>query len=218
MRNTFLLSLASILITAALATAGCKIRPLDPATGKAIIEEAQPAFDAETFVEENWETRILPTVENEAADLTMLLEALETDEAAASTQYGRREGDRPYNFIVQGTGRVLAADTTSRAGFLLLDVPPLDDMANVRLQIGPVLRGTALRDALPFMTFDRFVNQMEHANASHAMHARLLETVLGELNPASLPGRDIDFHGAFALQGTDLPAITPVRIVIRDSE
>lgn len=198
--------------------AGCEIRPLDPATGKAIIEEAQQAFDAASFVEENWEARVLPMVRNDGVDLNTLLAELQTDQEAASATYGHREGTRPYNFIVQGTGRVLEVDTTSRAGVLLLDLPPYDGTSEASLQIGPVIRGTALRDALPFITFDQFANQLEYANVSNAMHTRLVETVLAELDLQALTSQEVRFSGVFTLRSLDAVMITPVEIRVEGSE
>lgn len=198
--------------------AGCEIRPLDPETGKAIIEEAQQAFDAHSFVEENWEARVLPTIRNDGVALDVLMAELGADQEAASATYGHREGTRPYNFIVRGMGRVVEVDTTSRAGLLLLDLPPYDGASDVTLQIGPVIRGTALRDALPFITFNQFVNQLEYANVSNAMHTRLVETVLAGLDLEALVSQEISFSGAFTLRSLDALMITPVEIRVEGTE
>jgi len=198
--------------------AGCEIRPLDPETGKAIIEEARQAFDAPSFVEENWEARVLPTIRNDAVALEVLMAELRADPEAASAKYGHREGTRPYNFMVRGTGRVLEADTTSRAGLLRLDLPPYDDASDISLQMGPVIRGTALRDALPFITFNQFVNQLEYANVSNAMHTRLVETVLAEVDPKALLSQEISFSGVFTLRRLNALLITPVEIRVEGAE
>ena len=198
--------------------AGCKMRPLDPVTGKAIIEEAQQAFDAHSFVEENWEVRVLPAVLNDGVALDELMVELVADQEATSAKYGYREGNQPWNFIVRGTGRVLEADTTSRVGLLLLDLSPYDGAPDISLQIGPVIRGTALRDALPFITFNQFVNQLEYANVSSAMHTRLVETVLAKLDMEALLSQEVSFSGVFTLGMLDAVMITPVDIRLEDAE
>lgn len=198
--------------------AGCKMRPLDPVTGKAIIEEAQQAFDAHSFVEENWEVRVLPAVLNDGVALDELMVELVADQEAASAKYGYREGNQPWNFIVRGTGRVLEADTTSRVRLLLLDLSPYDGAPDISLQIGPVIRGTALRDALPFITFNQFVNQLEYANVSSAMHTRLVETVLAKLDMEALLSQEVSFSGVFTLGMLDAVMITPVDIRLEDAE
>ncbi len=210
-------SLSLFVLAVLLPVAGCEIRPLDPETGKAIIEEAQQAFDASSFVEDNWDARVLPTIEQDAVDLAPLIVELKEDQEVASATHGYREGTRPYNFIVRGTGRVLAADTTSRVRLLLLDLPPYDGVSDISLQIGPVIRGTALRDALRFIAFDQFVNQLEYANVSNAMHTRLVETVLAGLDPEALLSQEIGFSGVFTLTTLDALMITPVAIRTPDT-
>ncbi len=203
-----------LLFTTLLLFAGCEIRPLDPETGKAIIAEAQQSFDASSFVDENWEERIIPGIHHEAVDLATLLRELELDQEAASAKYGYQEGSRPYNFKVKGMGRVVSVDTTSRAGTLTLDLA--DHAAEVILQIGPVIRGTALRDALPFI--DQFVNQLEYARVSNEMHARLVKSVLLHVNHDALLNQEISFLGAFTLRNIDSIMITPVEIQVERSE
>jgi predicted lipoprotein len=198
--------------------AGCEIRPLDPETGRAIIEEGQQAFDAPSFVEENWDTRVLPAIKNDAVALDVLIAELGANQEAASATYGHREGTRPYNFIVRGRGRVVEVDTTSRAGLLLLDLPPSDGASDISLQMGPVIRGTALRDALPFITFNQFVNQLAYANVSNAMHTRLVETVLAGLDLEGLVSQEISFSGVFTLRSLDALLITPVEIRVEGTE
>ena len=192
---------------------GCVIRPLDPETGKAIIEETQQSFNATSFVKENWDARIMPAVQDNAVELITLLEELGQDPEAASMKYGYREGSRPYNFKVKGTGRVMGVDTTSRAGTLTLKLA--EDAPDVVLQFGPVIRGTALRDALSFITFDQFVNQLEYARVSNAMNAHLVESVLSGINHDGLLNQEISFSGVFSLRDIDSIMITPVDIQVR---
>ena len=206
----------TLLFATLLLFTGCEIRPLDPETGKAIIAEAQQSFDASSFVDENWEERIIPGIKNEAVDLATLLRALDQDQEAASAKYGYREGSRPYNFKVKGMGRIVYVDTTSQAGTLTLNVA--DHSTEVILQIGPVIRGTALRDALPFITFDQFVNQLEYARVSNEIHARLVKSVLLPVNHSALLNQEISFFGAFTLRSSDSIMITPVEIQVERSQ
>ena len=195
--------------------AGCEIRPLDPVTGKAIIEEEQQSFDAASFVEENWETRILPSIQDQAIDLPTLLDKLKEDLALASSTYGHREGSRPFTFNIKGSGQVVRIDTTSRAGTLTLALR--EDLPEVVVQIGPVIRGTALRDALPFITFDQFVNQLEYARVSNAMHERLAQTVLEELDIGSFNQQEVNLVGVFSLTNIESITITPVALQVEGS-
>jgi predicted lipoprotein len=204
------------LSVAVLLLAGCKVatvRPLDPVTGRAIVEDEKRAFDARTFVAENWETRVLPAAEK-GVPLVMLVRALAADSAGASARYGNRNGGG-YSYLVTGTARILSVDTASRAGVAMLDLEPYDGVADARLQVGPVFRGTALRDALPFIHFDDFTNQMEYAGVSRLLHERVRETVVGPIGASALPGKVVRFRGAFT-RAAGLPLITPVALEIAE--
>lgn len=199
-------------LLAALALAGCDlgtVRKLDPVTGKAIIEEERQAFDARTFVAKSWDARVLPAVRERAVPLATLLQALATDRAAAVARYGGAPGGGRASFLVSGTARVLGVDTASRSGVARLDLEPYDGRADAELQLGPVFRGTALRDALPFVRFDDFTNQLEYASVSRVLHERIRDSVLAKVDRASLAGRVIQFSGAFA-EAAGIPLVTPV--------
>lgn len=195
---------------------GCEVRSIDPETGEVIIEERQPAFNAYEYVDGIWQEQVIPVIREEAVELTDLLEALDSnDPNLAEEEYGHSKGNRFNAFLVRGTGKVVEIDTTSRVGFLKVDVLPIGKGPDVRLQIGPVISGTALRDALPFITFDQFTNQMEYAGVSRAMHDRLIDTELRALNYSALEEKIIHFQGAFLYKG-DQAVITPVKIEATD--
>jgi len=201
---------------AAIALAACDlgtVRKLDPVTGKAIIEEERQAFDARTFVAKSWDSRVLTTMRERAVPFAELQRALAADRAAAVARYGSRSGTGRASFLVTGTARVLDVDTTSRSGVARLDLEPYDGAADAELQIGPVFRGTALRDALPFIRFDDFTNQMEYASVSRVLHERIADSVLAGVDRRTLAGRVIQFTGAFT-EGTGTPLVTPVTLKV----
>jgi predicted lipoprotein len=203
---------AAWVVALAGALAGCDlatVRKLDPVTGKAIIEEERQSFDARTFVATNWDARVLPLVQQRAVPLGVLVRELASNRAAAMTRYGIAGGSGRASFLVSGTARVLTVDTTSRSGVAKLDLEPYDGTPDAELQIGPVIRGTALRDALPFIRFDDFTNQMEYASVSRVLNERIRDSVLAKADRAKLPGQAIRFHGAFT-EGAGLPLVTPV--------
>lgn len=194
------------------ALAGCDlatVRKLDPATGKAIIEEEQQAFDARAFVAKYWDSRVLPTVQERSAPLAVLQRELSVDRAAATARYGSKSGTGRASFLVSGSARVLDVDTISRSGVARIDLEPYDGSADADLQIGPVIRGTALRDALPFIRFDDFTNQLEYASVSRVLHQRIADSILAKVDRAKLTGRIVQFYGAFT-EGAGAPLITPV--------
>ncbi|NTU78122.1 MAG: DUF2291 domain-containing protein [Chloroflexales bacterium] len=216
-RRGLLLAVAPCLWVAVLAFAlgGCTlwtIRPINgeggaPAQG---IEPGKPGFSAETYVDAIWESQVLTTVDAQATDLQTVLTALAADPEAAQQQYGHREGQRPYNFLVRGEANVLAVDTSSRSGTLAIDLAPGDGQQDAVIQVGPVIRGTALRDALPFIQFNMFTNQLEYAAVSTQLNARVIAGVVSPLDLASLQGKTVTFQGAFTRDPGGAVRITPV--------
>ncbi len=205
-----------VALLGAVALAACDVatvRKLDPATGKAIVEEERRSFDARTFVAQSWDARVLPTVRERAVPLAALRRELAADRAAAVARHGGQSGSGRASFLVSGTGRVLSVDTTSRSGVARLDLEPYDGATDAELQLGPVIRGTALRDALPFIRFDDFTNQLEYASVSRVLHERIVDAVLAMVDRARLTGRVIRFHGAFT-EGAGTPLVTPVILTV----
>jgi len=145
-----------------------------------------------------------------------VLKAVATDLDAAGKQFGYRpsaEGS-PWSFAVSGSGVVKAKNTTSRAGTLDVAIDGLDSSAPVVLQIGPVIIGSSIRDALPFVDFKDFTNQLDFADASKALTALALAAI-GPTTQKVAAGNKVQFTGAFSLTSkSDAVRITPVSLVI----
>lgn len=192
------------------------IRPLDASGAPPPVMGGAVAFDAEAFVESIWASQILPAAAQDSTDLATVIAAIAADREAAEAQYGQREQGRPASFLVQGEGRVLEVDTSSRNGKLMLDLPPFDQQPDVALQIGPVLRGTAVRDAVGFIHFNQFVNQLEYAAVANALNDRVAADVLAPLDPTTLADQMVRFQGAFTLTDPAALVIMPLKLELGD--
>jgi predicted lipoprotein len=120
---------------------------------------------------------------------------------------------------VKGTGRVLSVDTRSRNGLLLVDVAPLDRRPDISIQIGPVLRGTSLRDATGIVHFTDFINQLQFADVANELNARVLRTVLAPLTPPALAGRTVAFAGTASMDDGGQPPIrdlVPIKLSVEE--
>jgi len=166
------------------------------------------------YVDAIWDSKLLPALRSAATDARTLLDAIAASPDEAGRRFGRRESGGSWYFAVQGKGRVLAVDTSSRNGLLQLDIAPFDGRADVSLQIGPVLRGSALRDATGVVRFTDFANQLAFADVQNEINGRVLKTVLSSLDPRALVGRMVEFMGAFGLDGTGVPPIRGVAPVL----
>jgi predicted lipoprotein len=180
------------------------VRPIDD---KADEQPTPTARNPAQYVESIWSSKLVPAVLNSAVDARTLLDALARSPDAGRAQFGHREANGPWYFIVKGEGRVVSVDTKSRAGSMLVDIPPFDGHGDVSVQIGPVLRGTSLRDATGIVHFSDFVNQLQFADAANAMNDRVLKSVLTSLSPATLIGRIVRFAGTASAEPGEQPPI-----------
>ena len=167
------------------------IKPLDRPGSS-----SQPAMSkGAQFTEKVWESKVLPVIQDKAQEIAKILPEIRADPAGAGQKYGRRESTNPYNYIVKGTGKVIEVHTESQAGTMVLEIPGLEE--KIALQIGPVVRGTALRDATGAAPFDQFTNQLDYADVSKEMNTRAMKTAFAKIDPSTLSGKTITFFGAF---------------------
>lgn len=207
----------STCVCLALSLAGCvpwTVRPIESAEEKQ--NQARGRFNAASYVDSIWSSKLVPAVLNSAVDLRTLLAALEADAGGAARKYGQREGEGPFHFMVKGRGRVLAIDTRSRTGLASVDLAPGDGKPDAFLQVGPVIRGTSLRDAVGFIRFGQFVNQLQFADVANELNARVMNSVLARLKLPALRGKVVSFCGTFTLTPGSPPDIVPVKLEVEE--
>ncbi|WIJ26379.1 DUF2291 family protein [Devosia sp. RR2S18] len=197
-----------ILFAAAFSLSGCKVVQI------AEQQAAAPAgFNGETFAQELWDPRALPYFGETAKPVGEVVPVITADLEVAGTRFGYRAGEgSPWSFVVSGSGKVVAKNTESRAGILEVAVEGMAEP--VTIQIGPVIRGNAIRDALPFVSFKDFTNQLEYANAGKALTALAFEGI-AEVASAISVGEMVTFTGAISVSraGDDV-LITPVSLEV----
>jgi predicted lipoprotein len=102
-------------------------------------------------------------------------------------------------------------DIRSRNGLALVDIEPRDQWPDVSIQIGPVVRGTSLRDATGIVGFTDFVNQIQFADAGNELNDRVLKTVLAPVDKSKLKGQVVSFAGTLA---AEVKAEPPLRELV----
>ncbi len=136
-------------------------------------------------------------------------------DAATWVEFGRRadtEGS-PWSFAVKGTGKLVSVNTESRAGTMQISVDTPSGEESVTLQIGPVVRGTAIRDNLPFVSFGDVTNQIQFAQVSRALNDRAVAGVHPTVDSVKAPGTTVEFSGAMNVSGSDDSVlITPLTL------
>lgn len=197
-----------------------------PLTGCKIVKNPEPTADgapAATQTDETrmaakaaeiWDPQVLAFVAKNATDIATLRAALVPGPDAAAS-YGFRPASEgsPWNFIARGEGKVIAADRASRAAKLELDTDA-DGKSDVTIQLGPVMKGTALRDSLSFLVFTDYRDQIEFAKLARALndhaHAQLA------LPDGDLIGKTVAFSGPFTIRTKgEAVLLTPVTLEAR---
>ncbi|MEO9528562.1 DUF2291 domain-containing protein [Roseibium sp.] len=176
------------------------------------VVSSSPGGDMDVLVADIWAKQVLPHLQQTATDMAVLGDAIAADLDTAGEAHGYRPSSEgsPWNFAVRVQGTILAAKTDSRAATADVDVTA-DGKADVILQLGPVIRGTALRDILPFVDFSSFTDQIEFAQLYRSLNTRAYESALKDLPRDALVGKTIDVIGAFTVRGGGPPyLITPV--------
>ena len=206
------------IVMSLLLMAGCTIVRHDEETRKSgdslSIYFDTGEFDAAVFVDSVWEDKVLPRIREKAVEAETLFTKLKEQPREAVESFGYRiEVTAPFNFMVKGRAAILAVNTESSASTISLSLSGPDGNP-VMIQIGPVLKGTAIRDSMDFINFEDFTNQLEFANVSREMNNRVKADVLDGFNRDVPPGTDISFTGAFQwVEGRGV-VITPVELKV----
>jgi len=198
---------AALALAMAGALSGCKVLTIDE--DRALRARLGGDFDAPRYVDAIWASKVLPAIDAEARPLPMVVSAVDRGLDQAGASLGRRVGDgSAWTFVVKGEGVVTKVDTATPRGSVDVALPD----RVVRIQTGPVVSETAIRDALPFVTFNDFSDQLAFAEVGRALTAKALTNVrpaLGQLQP----GRHIRFVGVANIRDAADPlVVTPVAI------
>ena len=172
---------------ALLLLSACTVVDLD-SDGKPIIPadpSAKPDFSNETpqqIAQNYWKPKILPAAHSQALDWAALKQA-----------QGQLSGTQNKSVYSKFTGTVTALDTEGLERKLTLNV----NGEKVTLQLGPILRGNAVRDAAGFIRFEDFKNQVQFAQVARALN----KLALSSLPPldAGWVGQPVTVLAAFTL-------------------
>ncbi|HEY3444369.1 MAG TPA: DUF2291 domain-containing protein [Paludibaculum sp.] len=189
------------------------VRPIEDGT----VNAAKGITTPSAYVDQIWTSKLLPAIAGSAVDAPALIHSMEKGLSAAQAQYARPNTNAASYWMVKGEGRVVAVDQRSRNGLIMVDVAPFDGRPDVSIQIGPVLRGTSLRDATGLVPFTDFLNQLHFADVGNELNERVLKLVLAPLDVKALKGRQVAFLGTAAADEGVPPihALVPVRLELQ---
>lgn len=168
----------------------------------------QQAFDPDRFGTAEF-PRIREFVAGRAPDAQTLATELAADKAAAVAAYGTMAGAFPV-MTVEMTGTV----GEGSSGVFNLAVDGLPDDVVVRVQTGPAINGTELRDVTGDIEFNAFTNQIEYQDAGSGINRAMAAETLSELDRESLTGKTVSVTGAFTLINPKNWLVTPVTLEV----
>ena len=166
-------------------------------------------FSPQTYGAEQFPI-IKQSVETRAVDAVELATAIAADKKAAGEKYG----------VKTTTGPVLPVTLTGvfgerKANYNVLAVEGVPPEVTVRVQTGPALNGTDLRDATGQIEFGQFTNQIEYQDAGSAINNEVKKQVLAGIDPAQLTGKTVTVVGVFKLVNPKNWIVTPVRLDVK---
>ncbi|MDO9418427.1 DUF2291 family protein [Pararhizobium sp.] len=205
---------AAIGLLCALSLAGCKI--IKTPSAEEAAEAATGGFNPDRMVAEIWETKVVPFLETRAGPFPDVLALSARDVEAAGAKFGHKEkqGSAPWTFAAKLDGVIVTAETKSRSAYIDVDVNA-DGTADARIQIGPAIKGTAIRDSLDFVNFNEFKNQIEWAQFGKSFNTHVNGLILDKISRDGLAGKKVQALGAFPLPSKgQLPLFVPAQITV----
>lgn len=148
---------------------GKPIIPVDPAS-----TPSYSTMTPENIATALWQPTLLPTAQQQA---------LSWDEVKKTQSLLEDSARKAVYARLQGT--ISGIDRESREGKLMLDVQG----DTVTLQLGPIIKGNAIRDAAGSIRFEDFKNQVQFAQLARALNNKAI---------ASLPEIDAAVQGKSA--------------------
>lgn len=189
------------------------VRPI----GATKVNDSSPAsglaFNAEAYVAQIWSKRVLPAARDDSTSLPELLTAIAKNKTAALRKFGHKVGGA-YNMLVRFSGKVSQINTASPIGSITVDVAKGSGMVPVKVAVGPVILGTTLRDALKFISFGEFLNQIQYGDVADELNSEVSKQVVKPLHLARLKGRGVKVLGAYTYNVGNPRDITVTPVIL----
>jgi predicted lipoprotein len=174
-------------------------------------------FNAGDNVADIWDSAALPELTGKAVDLSTFLGEANGDLKSLADKYGKYSmgTSGELNYTVKGTAVVKEVNTEKKAGYMVISVDGYTGPIVIQLQVGPVFKGTAVRDSLNIIKFEDYKNQVDYAAVSQSIHNIIKTTIIDKIDLASIEGKQIEFTGCFTADKEDQILITPVALTVK---
>lgn len=139
------------------------------------LDESKQVFSPDAFGQKMF-PKIQELVTKRAAEVTVLGPAVLSDKAAAAKQYGV---ETPTGAIVPV--HLVGVLGEGRSGVYDVKVDGAPPEIYIRVQTGPAINGTDLRDVDADIKFGQFKNQIEYQDAGSGINRAMKKAVLGSI-------------------------------------
>ncbi|WP_114856163.1 DUF2291 family protein [Brachybacterium sp. YJGR34] len=182
--------------------------------GTKVVPQGEEAATTEAFDKATFGAEQFPIVQEgiteRAVPAPELAEAIAADPAAAAEEHGvEAAGQTVYSTTFTGTVG------EGEAGLYEVEVEGMPEEVTVRMQTGPAINGTELRDATGEYDFGQFTNQIEYQDAGAALNEEMKKQVLDPIDLATLPGQTVTVTGAFTAINPEGWLVTPVSMEVQ---
>jgi predicted lipoprotein len=174
-------------------------------------EAAAPpgAFNPEAYGQSTF-PKVQAEIEKRAVDAATLATALAQNADDAAKKYGV-----PATIGTEYSVKFTGVAGKGNYGVYFVKIPGVPDAVTVRVQMGPAINGTAVRDATGTITFGQFTNQIDYQNAGSALNNEIKKQVLSKIDAKALSGKTITVVGAFQYVVPNSWLITPVKVEVQ---
>ena len=181
------------------------------------------AFDPVKYVDGIWASKIIPTINEKAVDLSTILNEMHPDANGYETRDGLVPVAKKYGLItvgeahvysVKGEGKVLSVDTEE--GTAEIQPNGYSGPIKIYIYVGSSIPSdnSSVRDAVGFINFGDFKEQTQYGKVAAEINNRVVKEVLTPLGQGSLQGKTISFTGALTIRTFNLVNIDLRKIMI----
>jgi predicted lipoprotein len=171
-------------------------------------------FNAKAYVHDIWQNK-LPEVIDDAPDITLLFNLLNTNPEKAFEDFGQKLGiSKTYYFLAKGKGIVQSIE---------------DEFINIQLEDSIIIQlattfifGNAVREGLGIVDISEFINMTDFNNVSVMLNKTVKDEVVSNLKKSAMPGIPLQFTGAFEINEVSINLnsirIIPVSVTLSDGK
>lgn len=132
-----------------------------------------------------------------------------TEAKEKSMSFEQLSLDKPDSCFIRLTGKIIQIDNSSKHATMILE----SGNKKLSVQIGPIIRGNAIRDASTFLVFDEFKNQVQFARLSKELNKKAMTYFTRP--DESWTGSEINMVAAVTVKNQKIAEAIPIEIVKR---